>query len=102
MKPLAGLRVVDLTQAMAAPFCTMNLADMGADVIKVEPPAGEDMRRGSVGRHGHSGTFVTINRSRSDGLRGFVGRFVRGRAQNGAINGARALLETTRRRLETN
>jgi hypothetical protein len=46
--------------------------------------------------------FVTINRSRSDGLRGFVGRFVRGRAQNGAINGARALLETTRRRLETN
>ena len=64
MKPLAGLRVVDLTQAMAAPFCTMNLADMGADVIKVEPPAGEDMRRGSVGRHGHSGTFVTINRSK--------------------------------------
>ena len=64
MKPLAGLRVVDLTQAMAAPFCTMNLADMGADVIKVEPPTGEDMRRGSVGRHGHSGTFVTINRSK--------------------------------------
>jgi crotonobetainyl-CoA:carnitine CoA-transferase CaiB-like acyl-CoA transferase len=64
VKPLAGLRVVDLTQAMAAPFCTMNLADMGADVIKVEPPAGEDMRRGSVGRHGHSGTFVTINRSK--------------------------------------
>ncbi len=64
MKPLAGLRVVDVTQAMAAPFCTMNLGDMGADVIKVEPPTGEDMRRGSVGRHGHSGTFVTINRSK--------------------------------------
>jgi crotonobetainyl-CoA:carnitine CoA-transferase CaiB-like acyl-CoA transferase len=64
VKPLAGLRVIDLTQAMAAPFCTMNLADMGADVIKVEPPTGEDMRRGSVGRHGHSGTFVTINRSK--------------------------------------
>jgi len=64
VKPLAGLRVVDLTQAMAAPFCTMNLADMGADVIKVEPPTGEDMRRGSVGRNGHSGTFVTINRSK--------------------------------------
>ena len=44
MKPLAGLRVIDLTQAMAAPFCSMNLADMGADVIKVEPPSGEDMR----------------------------------------------------------
>jgi formyl-CoA transferase len=64
MKALAGLRVVDLTQAMAAPFCSMNLADMGADVIKVEPPAGEDMRRGSANRHGHSGTFLTINRSK--------------------------------------
>lgn len=64
VKPLAGLRVVDVTQAMAAPFCTMNLADMGADVVKVEPPAGEDMRRGSVGRDGHSGTFLTINRSK--------------------------------------
>ena len=50
MKPLAGLRVIDLTQAMAAPFCSMNLADMGADVIKVEPPSGEDMRRGSAAR----------------------------------------------------
>jgi formyl-CoA transferase len=64
MKPLAGLRVIDLTQAMAAPFCTMNLADMGADVIKVEPPTGEDMRRGSASRNGHSGTFVTINRGK--------------------------------------
>jgi crotonobetainyl-CoA:carnitine CoA-transferase CaiB-like acyl-CoA transferase len=64
VKPLAGLRVVDLTQAMAAPFCTMNLADLGADVIKVEPPAGEDMRRGSATRNGHSGTFLTINRSK--------------------------------------
>jgi crotonobetainyl-CoA:carnitine CoA-transferase CaiB-like acyl-CoA transferase len=64
VKPLVGLRVVDLTQAMAAPFCSMNLADMGADVIKVEPPTGEDMRRGSVNRNGHSGTFLTINRSK--------------------------------------
>jgi crotonobetainyl-CoA:carnitine CoA-transferase CaiB-like acyl-CoA transferase len=64
VKPLAGLRVIDLTQAMAAPFCSMNLADMGADVIKVEPPAGEDMRRGSASRNGHSGTFLTINRSK--------------------------------------
>jgi formyl-CoA transferase len=64
VKALAGLRVIDLTQAMAAPFCTMNLADLGADVIKVEPPAGEDMRRGSASKNGHSGTFVTINRSK--------------------------------------
>jgi formyl-CoA transferase len=65
VKALAGLRVIDLTQAMAAPFCSMNLlADMGADVIKVEPPGGEDMRRGSASQNGHSGTFVTINRSK--------------------------------------
>ena len=64
MKALEGIRVIDLTQAMAAPFCTMNLADMGADVIKVEPPGGEETRRGSTSRHGHSGTFMTINRSK--------------------------------------
>jgi crotonobetainyl-CoA:carnitine CoA-transferase CaiB-like acyl-CoA transferase len=64
MKPLDGLRVIDLTQAMAAPYCTMNLADMGADVIKVEPPGGEETRRGSVQRNGHSGSFNAINRNK--------------------------------------
>ena len=66
MKALAGLRVIDLTQAMAAPFCTMNLADMGADVIKIEPPGeGEPTRRlGSVQQNGHSATFMTMNRGK--------------------------------------
>ena len=64
MKALDGLRVIDVTQAMAAPFCTMNLADMGADVIKVEPPGGEDMRRGAAGKNGHSGTFLAMNRDK--------------------------------------
>jgi len=64
VKPLAGLRVVDMTNAMAAPYCTMNLADLGADVIKVEPPEGEEMRRGAVRRNGHSATFMAMNRDK--------------------------------------
>jgi len=64
VKALDGLRVIDLTQAMAAPYCTMNLADMGADVIKVEPPGGEETRRGSVQKNGHSGSFNAINRNK--------------------------------------
>lgn len=66
MKPLAGMRVIDLTQAMAAPFCTMNLADMGADVIKIEPPVeGEPTRAlGAAQQNGHSATFMTMNRGK--------------------------------------
>ena len=64
MKPLAGLRVVDMTAAMAAPYCTLNLADLGADVIKVEPPNGEEMRHGAVRRNGHSATFMAMNRDK--------------------------------------
>jgi formyl-CoA transferase len=68
VKPLEGLRVVDMTNAMAAPFCTMHLADLGADVIKVEPPGGEDMRHGAVRRRGHGAQFMALNR----GKRGIV------------------------------
>jgi formyl-CoA transferase len=66
VKALEGLRVIDFTQAMAAPFGTMNLADMGADVIKIEPPVtGEPTRElSSVTQNGHSATFMTMNRSK--------------------------------------
>ena len=66
MKALEGTRVIDLTHAMAAPFCTMNLADMGADVIKIEPPGeGEPTRRlGAAEKNGHSATFMAVNRNK--------------------------------------
>lgn len=67
--PLHGLRVVDLTQALAGPYCTMLLADLGADVMKVEPPGG-DMTR-TMGpfteedtERSYGGYFASVNRGK--------------------------------------
>ena len=64
---LAGMVVLDLTQVMAGPFCTMVLADLGADVIKVENPDGGDQTRRSWGRSGKgedSRAFMSLNRNK--------------------------------------
>ena len=64
--PLAGIRVVDFSQILAGPFCTMLLADMGADVIKIEKPnGGDDTRRyGPPFIEGESAAFLTLNRNK--------------------------------------
>src|SRR5438045_3589935 len=63
--PLSGVLVVDLTAMVMGPYCTQIMADMGADVIKVEPPGGDNTRYISVGpAPGMSGVFVNVNRGK--------------------------------------
>lgn len=65
MRPLDGIKVVTLEHAIAAPFCTRQLADLGARVIKIERPGVGDFARGYDERvHGLSSHFVWTNRSK--------------------------------------
>src|SRR5262249_47036873 len=63
---LAGIRVLDLTRVLAGPTCAMMLGDMGADVIKVEPPSGGDDTRswGPPFAGGESAYFLAANRNK--------------------------------------
>lgn len=63
--PLQGVKVVDLTAMVMGPYCTQIMADMGADVIKVEPPAGDNTRYISVGpAPDMSAVFINVNRGK--------------------------------------
>jgi crotonobetainyl-CoA:carnitine CoA-transferase CaiB-like acyl-CoA transferase len=74
---LEGIRVLDVTQVMAGPFCAMQLCDMGADVIKVEPPGGDSARRMAGASGTESAGFNALNR----GKRGIVLDLATPRAQ---------------------
>ncbi len=61
---LKGLRVIDFTRVLSGPLCTALLADLGAEIIKVEPPQGDDYRSIGPFRDGHSALFSVMNRNK--------------------------------------
>lgn len=63
-RPLEGLRILDFTRVLAGPLATALLADLGAEVIKVEPPQGDDYRAIGPMRNGESALFSVMNRNK--------------------------------------
>ena len=64
VQPLTGIRVVDLTRVLSGPFATMLLADMGADVVKIETPQGDTVRGQGEVVAGLSWYFASFNRNK--------------------------------------
>ena len=63
--PLGGIRVLDLTKVLAGPLCTQSLADLGAEIIKVEPPVtGDETRHWPPQRGGEGAVFLSVNRNK--------------------------------------
>jgi CoA:oxalate CoA-transferase len=62
--PLSGVTILDLTRVLSGPYCTMMLADLGARIIKVEPPGGDDSRHFQPQANGSSAYFKAFNRGK--------------------------------------
>ncbi len=62
--PLSGIRVIDAATMIAGPYAATLMGDLGAEVIKIESPAGDDMRRIGQEREGETGSFLGVNRNK--------------------------------------
>ncbi len=62
--PLHGIRILDFTRVLSGPFCTAMLADLGAEVVKIEPPQGDDYRHIGPFKNGESALFSVVNRNK--------------------------------------
>ncbi len=62
--PLAGVKILDFTRVLSGPYCTALLADLGADVVKVESPQGDEYRHIGPFRNGESALFQLVNRNK--------------------------------------
>ena len=60
--PLKGVKVLELGALVAAPYCSMLLADLGAEVVKIEPPGGDMSREFGPFLRGESSFFMSVNR----------------------------------------
>src|SRR6266478_5146375 len=68
--PLEAIRVIDLGQIFAAPYCTLQLAQMGAEIIKIEPPGvGESLRRAESSPGGVGYSFLMLNANKRSATR---------------------------------
>ncbi len=70
VRPLSRYKVLDLTQHISGPVATRTMAENGAEVVKVEPPGGDNSRNVPVIRHGRSGYFVGLNRGQKKSVPG--------------------------------
>lgn len=63
--PLAGIRVIDITNTVVGPAATQILGDLGADIVKIEPPGGDQLRHLGPARHeGMASMFLGLNRNK--------------------------------------
>jgi crotonobetainyl-CoA:carnitine CoA-transferase CaiB-like acyl-CoA transferase len=65
MRPLDGVKVVEAASYVTGPFAALALADLGASVVKVEPPRGDPMRRFGIRHHGVGLGFAAVNRNKT-------------------------------------